>query len=122
MYYICIEPLLAKVIVDQWKQDKSWFAPTNTKTCAEEEVISNLKNIVNVTKIPEPEKSPSSHQFPLVCTIQSIINNIVDAQMKRKESMHSMLLVKLERQYVTYCVVLKQTSICEPEMISLLFS
>lgn len=84
------KPLLEKVIVNQWKRDKSWFVPTNISTCSKEKAKSNLKNPVNVSEKAGPEKSTSSHQMPLDCTIQSILNNTVDVCSDKNEEVNSL--------------------------------
>lgn len=81
------EPLLQKAIVNQWKRDKSWFVPTNTRTRAKEKAITNT---VNVSENPGSEKATSSHQIPLDCTIQSILNNTVDVCSNEDEVVSSL--------------------------------
>lgn len=82
--------MLEKVIVNQWKRDKSWFVPTNISTCSKEKAKSNLKNPVNASEKAGPEKSTSSHQMPLDCTIQSILNNTVDVCSDKDEEINSL--------------------------------
>lgn len=106
------------MIVNQWKRDRSWFVPTNISTCSKEKAKSNLKNPINVSEKAGPEKSTSSHQMPLDCTIQSILNNTFDvAQIKTKRSIHFIQLVKLEMiAFYIFCIALEQTSIYVQEM------
>lgn len=106
------------MIVNQWKRDRSWFVPTNISTCSEEKAKSNLKNPVNASEKAGPEKSTSSHQMPLDCTIQSILNNTVDVCSDKDEEVNSLYTACQtgNDSIFIFCIALEQTSIYVQEM------